>query len=301
MPGRSSPSPISTWFHKLPPPAPRLWRPVRVGLHGTDAGAVNAPLRLGISRLVYNEDLKCGVMLSINHVWKEGSMTALIETMPKMDLAIHAIEHLVEELRAYHAISSPLFQRREPREAAHTYLQRLLAPLPRPSIEPMVLAVAGSLPRRTGHAVLSQCRAWHDEQLLHQPWQAVATALGADDGVLMVDGSASAAGRPFGGRAAAVLWGVGQRANCQAGVWWARQPPGLHLAGSSVVYARGGLTDDPDTERRRPCGIPAAITFKTKPALAQERSPPWCSPSACGVAGSWQPRRLGTTRAFWRG
>ena len=57
-------------------------------------------------------------MLPINHTWKESSMTALIETVPKMDLAIQDIEHLVEELRAYHAIYSPLFQRREQREAA---------------------------------------------------------------------------------------------------------------------------------------------------------------------------------------
>jgi hypothetical protein len=65
-------------------------------------------------------------MLPINHTWEESSMTALIETAPKMDLAIHDIEHLVEELRAYHAIYSPLFQRREQQEAAYTYLQERL-------------------------------------------------------------------------------------------------------------------------------------------------------------------------------
>src|SRR2546426_5794694 len=62
-------------------------------------------------------------MLPVNPAWKEGSMMDLIETTPKMDLALHDIEHLVEELRAYHAIYSPLFQRREQREAAHTYLR----------------------------------------------------------------------------------------------------------------------------------------------------------------------------------
>src|SRR2546425_5913418 len=86
-------------------------------------------------------------MLSINYMWKEGRMTVLIETTPKMDLALHDIEHLVEELRAYHAIYSPLFQRREQREAAHTSLQGLLAPLPRKSIEPMVLAGGGGAPK----------------------------------------------------------------------------------------------------------------------------------------------------------
>ena len=71
-------------------------------------------------------------------------MIALIETTPQMDLATQEIEHLVEELHGYHAIYSPLFQRREQREAAHTYLQGLLATVPRKSIEPMVLMVDGA-------------------------------------------------------------------------------------------------------------------------------------------------------------
>ena len=64
-----------------------------------------------------------------------------------MDLATPDIEHLVEELRAYHALYSPLFQRREQRDAAHTDLQGWLAMLPRKSIEPMVLAVEGVAPK----------------------------------------------------------------------------------------------------------------------------------------------------------
>src|SRR5207244_12931415 len=86
-------------------------------------------------------------MLPVNPAWKEGSMMDLIETTPKMDLAIQDIEYLVEELRAYHAIYSPLFQRREQREAAHAYLQGLLAALPRKAIEPMVLAGEGVVPQ----------------------------------------------------------------------------------------------------------------------------------------------------------
>ena len=96
-------------------------------------------------------------------------MTVLIETTPKMDLAIQDIEHLVEELHAYHAIYSPLFQRREQREAAHTYLQGLLAALPRKSIEPMVLAVDGVVPKavRAMQSFISEGQ-WHDVRLLHQ-------------------------------------------------------------------------------------------------------------------------------------
>ena len=200
-------------------------------------------------------------------------MTALIETPPKMDLAIHDIEHLVEELRAYHAIYSPLFQRREQREAAHTYLQGLLAPLPRKSIEPMVLAVEGVAPKavRAMQSFISEGM-WHDEQLLHQHWQEVETALGADDGVLMVDGSdfpkqgvhSVGVKRQYCGE-------LGKRANCQAGVFVGYvSPQGYTLLDRRLYLPVEWLTDDTYAERRRQCGIPAEITFKTKPALAQE-------------------------------
>ena len=146
-------------------------------------------------------------------------MMDLIETTPKMDLAIQDIEHLVEELRAYHAIYSPLFQRREQREAAHSSLQGLLATLPRKSIEPMVLAVDGVAPKavRAMQSFISEGQ-WHDERRLRQHWQEVETDLGAADGVLMVDGSdfpkqgvhSVGVKRQYGGE-------LGKRAHCQAG------------------------------------------------------------------------------------
>ena len=147
-------------------------------------------------------------------------MIDLIETTPPMELAPQDIAHLVEELRTYHAISSPLFQRREQRGAAHTSLQGLLATLPRKSIEPMVLAVDGVAPQAV-RAIPSLISAgqWNDARLLHQHWQAVETALGADEGVLRVDGRDVP---KQGGHAVGVqrqyCGELGQRATCQAGV-----------------------------------------------------------------------------------
>ena len=200
-------------------------------------------------------------------------MLDLIETTPKMDLAIHDIEHLVEELRAYHAIYSPLFQRREQREAAHSYLQGLLAPLPRKSIEPMVLAVDGVAPKavRAMQSFISEGQ-WNDERLLHQHWKEVEADLGADDGVLMVDGSDFP---KQGGHAVGVkrqyCGELGKRANCHAGVCVGS----VSLQGDTVLERRlyvpaAWLTDDASTARRQQCGLPPALPFKTKPALAQE-------------------------------
>src|SRR2546425_2401761 len=212
-------------------------------------------------------------MLPINHAWKEGSMTALIETTPKMDLAIQDIEHMVEELGVYHAFDSPLWQRREQREAAHTYLQGLLATLPRKASEPMVLALDGVAPKavRAMQSFISEGQ-WKDERLLHQHWKEVETDLGADEGVLMVDGSdfpkqgvhSAGVKRQYCGE-------LGKRANCQAGVFVGYvSPQGYTVLDRRLYVPVEWLTDDAYTARRLQCGIPPEITFKTKPELAQE-------------------------------
>ena len=200
-------------------------------------------------------------------------MTTLIETAPKMDLVMQDIEHLVEELRAYHAIYSPLFQRREQREAAHTYLQGVLSTLPRKSIEPMVLAVEGVVPKavRAMQAFISEGR-WDDERLLHQHWKEVERDLGADDGVLMVDGSdfpkqgihSAGVKRQYCGE-------LGKRANCQAGVFVGYvSTTGYTVLDRRLYLPVEWVTDDAYAERRTQCGIPPEVTCKTKPALAQE-------------------------------
>jgi SRSO17 transposase len=212
-------------------------------------------------------------MLPITPEWKEGSMSDLIETTPRMELSVPDIEHLVEELRAYHAIYSPLLQRREQREAAHTYLQGLLAPLPRKSIEPMVLAVGGVAPTavRAIQAFISE-GTWDDGRLVQQHWKEVEKDLGADDGVLMVDGSDFP---KQGGHSVGVkrqyCGELGKRANCQAGVFVGYvSSQGYTLLDRRLYVPAEWLTDDAYTERRRQCGLPPELTFKTKPALAQE-------------------------------
>jgi SRSO17 transposase len=200
-------------------------------------------------------------------------MTTLIETTPKMDVAIQDIEHLVEELRASHAIDSPLFQRREQREAAHASLQGVLATLPRKSIEPMVLAVDGVAPQavRAMQSFISAGQ-WNDERLIQQHWQAVETDLGAAAGVLMVDGSDfPKQGVHAVGVKRQSCGELGKRANCQAGVFVGY----VSSQGYTVLDRRWSvptawLTDDAYAERRRQCGLPAETTFKTKPELAQE-------------------------------
>ena len=148
-------------------------------------------------------------------------MTTLIETTPKMDLAIHDIEPLVEAWRTSHAIYRPRLQRREQRAAAHPSLQGLLATLPRKSIEPMVLAVDGVAPKavRALPSLMIE-GTWNAEQLMHQHWQDVEADVGADEGVLRVDGSdVPKQGIHAVGVKRQDCGELGKRANCPAGVF----------------------------------------------------------------------------------
>ena len=148
-------------------------------------------------------------------------MATLIDTVPKMDVAIQDITPLVEALRDYHGLYSPLFQRREQRQAAYTSLQGLLSELPRQSIEPMVLALEGGNPNavRAMHAFMS-AGTWDDAALLQQHWKAVEKDVGEDDGVLLLDGSDfPKQGSHSVGVKRQYCGELGKRANCQAGMF----------------------------------------------------------------------------------
>jgi SRSO17 transposase len=190
-----------------------------------------------------------------------------------MELPPQAMDKLVEALRAYHAIYSPLFQRREQREGADKYLRGLLLEIPRKSIEPMVLALEGANAKavRTLQLFISE-GTWDDEALLHRHWQEVDTLLGEDDGVLTLDGSDFLKqGQASVGVKRQYCGEVGKRANCQAGVYLgytSRQ--GYTLLDRRLYLPQEWVADERYAERRRRCGVPAALTFKTKPTLGWE-------------------------------
>ena len=67
-----------------------------------------------------------------------------IKTAPMMTLRLGDVDNLVDEFTVYHAVYSPLFQRREQRHWSTQYLRGLLAEMPRKSIEPMMLTLNGA-------------------------------------------------------------------------------------------------------------------------------------------------------------
>src|SRR5262245_4578715 len=113
-----------------------------------------------------------------------------ITTAPVLDLTPGDLHTILDELRAFHSIFSPLFRRPEQRAWSQDYLHGLLLEIPRKSIEPMVLHLRGA----DHNAVRAMQQflgdgAWDDRAILQRLWQELAADLGDDDGVLILDGS----------------------------------------------------------------------------------------------------------------
>ena len=190
-----------------------------------------------------------------------------------MQLSPQEISHLVTELEDYHAIYSPLFQRREQREWSSLYLQGLLLEIPRKSIEPMVLALRGANGNdvRGMQQFIGEGR-WEDERILNQHWIEVDNSLGEVDGVLTLDGSDFAKqGQESVGVQRQYCGELGKRANCQAGVFLGyASRKGYTLLDRRLYLPEDWVEAAEFAERRQKCGVPEDITFKTKQELSWE-------------------------------
>lgn len=224
-------------------------------------------------------------------------MKAPVETAPVIELSPRDLDNLVEALREYHAIYSPLFHRREQREGAEKYLHGLLLEIPRKSIEPMVLALDGAKAKavRTMQLFIST-GAWDDDALLTRHWQEVETDLGEADGVLTLDGSDFLKqGQESVGVKRQYCGEVGKRANCQAGVYVGyASRKGYTLLDRRLYLPQEWVEDEAFAVRRRRCGVPADTTFKTKPMLG------WEMIEAVHQSGALRARWVTCDEAFGR-
>jgi SRSO17 transposase len=220
-----------------------------------------------------------------------------IETAPTLDLTPADVNALLDELQAYHAIYSPLFQRREQREWSAKYLHGLLLELPRKSIEPMVLALEGA--KRNAVRAMQQFLsegAWDDDAILRRHWQEVDTDLGDADGVLTLDGSDfPKQGTESVGVKRQYCGQLGKRANCQAAVFLGyASPHGYALLDRRLYLPQEWVTDDAYAQRRQDCGIPEDIAFTTKPMLG------WAMIEALHTSGRVRCRWVTCDEGFGR-
>jgi hypothetical protein len=233
--------------------------------------------------------------------WRDASspveQTAIIAPVPEMHLAPRDMDHLVDELREYHAIYSPLFRRREQRERSAAYLNGLLLDIPNKSIEPMILALEGADPNaiRAMQHFISQ-GAWDDAAILKRHWQEVDQALGDEDGVHTLDSSEfPKQGDDSVGVKRQRCGELGKVANCIAGVFLGyASRKGYTLLGRRLYLPQEWVEEEAYAERRQKCGIPEDIAFKPKPELGVEML------QAVYEAGGLRGRWLTCDEAFGR-
>jgi SRSO17 transposase len=211
-----------------------------------------------------------------------------IVTTPTLELTPQDVVGLVEELRAYHALYAPLFQRQEQRDWSAQYLHGLLSELPRKSVEPMVLALVGADRNAVrGMQQFLSAGPWDDDAILRRHWQEVERDLGDDDGVLTLDGSDfPKQGKASVGVKRQYCGEVGKRANCQAGVFlgYASQR-GYTLLDRRLYLPTEWVEEPAYAARREDCGVPQDAVFQTKPQL--------------GLAMIQAVRQAGTLRSRW--
>lgn len=191
------------------------------------------------------------------------------EAPPPLDLTPQEIEGLAEELVHYHEVFADLYYRTEQAHWAYKYLQGLLLPIERKSIEPMALALEGG-----NIQAMQQCIGqgqWQDAPLLQRHWALVDETLGAADGVWIVDGSEMPKqGEHSVGVARQWCGHVGKVDNCQAGVFAAYASRKGYTLLDRRLYLPDEWFDAAHRARWTKCGIPEATCFTTKPALALE-------------------------------
>jgi SRSO17 transposase len=191
------------------------------------------------------------------------------ETPPPLDVTPEDIEALAGELVDYQAEFAELYYRVEQAHWGYKYLQGLMLPIERKSIQPMAMALEGGNVQAM-QQFIGQGR-WQDRKLLHKHWQLVDETLGEDDAVYIVDES----GFPKKGEhsvGVARQWcGVlGKVENCQVGVFGAYVSRRGYTLVDHHLFLPQEWFDDDHQERWEKCGIPEGTTFQTKPELALE-------------------------------
>jgi SRSO17 transposase len=191
-----------------------------------------------------------------------------IETCPgpECNLSDKDVEQFGTELDSYVRLFEPAFDRREQWQWGGRYIQGLLGDTVRKTVERMALELGHNV-RDMQHFVGQS--PWQKEAgvMIHQGL--VAKSLGEADGVMLIDESGVVKqGQDTVGVAAQYCGSLGKVANSQVGVhlgYVSRQ--GYTLLDSQLFMADEWF-DDAHRQRRQACGVPAELTYQTKPQIA---------------------------------
>lgn len=190
-----------------------------------------------------------------------------IETCPapECNLSEQDIEQFVEELDSYIKLFEPAFRRREQWRWSRLYVQGLLGPTQRKTVERMALELGQNV-RDMQHFVGQS--PWQKEAVVVIQQALVAETLGEADGVMLIDESGVVKqGQDSVGVAGQYCGSVGKVANSQVGVHLGYVSRKGYTLLDSQLFMPDEWFDEAHTERRQACGVPADLTYQTKPEI----------------------------------
>lgn len=187
---------------------------------------------------------------------------------PECNLSPRDVEQLVDELKEYHRLLSPAFRRPEQAEWSEVYLRGLLGDVPRKTAERIALDAGEEV--RTLQYFIGQSP-WGTSPVLGVHQGLVGETLGEADGVVLVDESGMVKqGDDSVGVARQYCGSVGKVANSQVGVYLGYVSSQGYTVVDGRLYMPAEWFDEPHADKRRACGVPEGLTFKTKPEIALE-------------------------------
>jgi len=190
-----------------------------------------------------------------------------IETCPapECNLSNKDVEQFVAELDGYVKLFEPAFGRREQWQWSGWYVQGLLGDTQRKTAERIALELGQNV-RTMQHFVGQSPWPKDPAVLIHQGL--VAQSLGEADGVMLIDESGVVKqGQDSVGVAAQYCGSVGKVANCQVGVHLGYVSRQGYTWLDSQVFMPADWFDEAYAARRKACGVPAELTYQTKPEI----------------------------------
>ena len=177
-----------------------------------------------------------------------------------------AFEQVAEHFAAFHARFAPLFGRTETREHSGQYLRGLLVQQgQRRNAENIAEALEGVTVRELQRFLTEA--PWPTGPVIDQLQAGVAAQLNHPDGVFVMDESGfPKQGRHSVGVARQYCGALGKTANCQMGVFLAYVSDHGHALIDAQLWLPEAWTAD--TARRQRTGVPEAITYQSKAAIA---------------------------------
>jgi len=187
---------------------------------------------------------------------------------PECNLSPKDVEQFIEELRAYHEQFTPAFRRPEQGRWSEVYLRGLLGDSPRKTMERIALDLGVNV--RDLQYFIGQSQ-WEQEPVVAIHQWLVGETLGEPDGVALIDESGIVKqGDDSVGVARQYCGSVGKVANSQVGVYLGYVSSQGYSAIDGRLFMPEQWFSEAYADKREACGVPAELTFKTKPEIAVE-------------------------------